>query len=451
MKEMKKALLLVVGFTLLVSNVLAQSPAAVEPEPNRITGARLDVEYNADKTAATYHVTNISNKVIASVRTSSKSGENSTGRSASNGDLKPGESTTSSESGSGPMTIFLDAIVYADGGMETRNDAVAAELKEEARVAKVQHEKEITYARAFAVPNPDIRMPQEEQMVRNYYAKLSLASQIGILQGVIFRTTPATGSEANKLLESRIHFALSEFQVSDFAEIASSPWPLLLNPDAPQDVFDIILSGSDIGVNENKFFLPWYQANWNKDQAKPEWQGDRREQLSRAMRSHGVNTVKDFVKIAAPGDWSRYASFTVDATLDDRTITYRSVFLFANHGEMVATFDPAFHMPVQLNAPLYPGVLVESAYRELPLFKSWIAKNQLSGCKKFDEPEICCDPAMGRCGLASEDVARSLAVPVDDKDLWIVKALLDPTPVPVPRKQADTSCPVSAVDITKKQ
>jgi hypothetical protein len=444
---MKKALLLAAGFTLLVSNVLAQSPAA-GPEPNRITGARLDVEYNEDKTAATYHVTNTSNKVIASVRTSASNGENSIGKSSSNGDLKPGESTTSSESGSGPMTIFLDAIVYADGSMETRNDAVAAELKEETRVAKVQHEKEITYARAFAVPNPDIHMPQEEQMVRNYYAKLSFASQMGILSSVLFRMTPATGGEANKLLESRIRFVLSEFQVGDFAEIASSPWTLILNLDAPQDVLDIILSGSDIGVNEHKFFLPWYQVNWNKDQAKPEWQGDRREQVSKAMRSHGINTVKDLVKIAAPGDWSRYASFTVNATLDGRTITYRAVFLFANRGETVATFDPAFHMPVQLNAPLYPGVLVESAYRELPLFKSWVAKNQLSGCKKFDEPEICCDPATGRCGLASEDVARSLTVPVDDKDLAIVKALLEP--VPAPRKQVDATCPVSPEDIAKK-
>lgn len=446
---MKIALLLVAGFTLLVSNVLAQSPAATEPEPNRITGARLDVEYNADKTAATYHVTNISSKVIATVRTSSSNGGNSTGRSSSNGDLKPGESTTSSISGGGPMTIFLDAIIYADGGVETRNDTIAAELKEEARVAKVQHEKEITYAKAFAVPNPDIRMPQEEQIVRNYYAKLSFASQMGILSSVLFRMTPATGGEANKLLESRIRFALSEFQVGDFAEIASSPWPLLLNPDAPQDVFDIILSGSDIGVNEHKYFLPWYQVNWNKAQTKPEWQGDRREQVSTGMRSLGANTVKDVAKIAAQGDWSRYASFTVNATLDGRTITYRSVFIFANHGETIATFDPTMHIPVQLNAPLYPGVLVESAYRELPLFKSWIAKNQLSGCKKFDEPEICCDPATGRCGLASEDVARSLNVPVDDKDLWIVKALL--IPAPAPSKQADATCPVSPEDVVKKQ
>ena len=429
---MKNALLLVFGTALLLPHVFAQSPAPAEPEPNRITGARLDAQYNESRTSVTYRVTNISNKVIKIVRTSTSIGDGPSGGSTSYGSLKPGESNTSGLGGSGPVTVHLDQIIYEDGSMETRNDTVAARLKEEERLAKVQHEKELGYARDFAVPDPTIHMPQEEQIVRNYYAKLSLLSQIGVLSGVISHLAPATGTETSKILENRIHFALSEFQVGDFAEIASSPWTLIFKPDAPINVIDVVSSGLNLGIENRHYFLPYYQANWSKDQTNPERQHDLQEQLAKEARFFGAATVKDAIKMTNPGDWSRYASFTVNATLDGRTVTYRSIFLFANHGETVATLDPAIHIPLQLNAPLYPVPLVETVYRDLPLFKSWIAKNQLSGCKKFKEPEICCNPATGQCGLASEDVAQSLNVPIDDKDRWIVKALLDPTPVPVP-------------------
>ena len=289
---MKKAFLLAFGIILLLPCAFAQSPAPAEPEPNRITGARLDVEYDEIKNVVTYHVTNISNKIIKTVRTSTKAGNGPSGGSISYGDLKPGESNTSGIGGAGPLTVFLDQIIYVDGSMETRNDTVAAELKEEERLAKVQHEKEIGYARDFAVPDPAIRMPQEEQIVRNYYAKLSLESQIGVLNGVIFHLAPATGTETTKILEGRIHFALSEFQVGDFAEIASSPWTLILNPDAPHDVIEVVSSGSNIGIQDHHYFLPYYQANWNKDQIKPEWQRDRQGLLTREARSLGASTVK---------------------------------------------------------------------------------------------------------------------------------------------------------------
>jgi hypothetical protein len=440
---MKKALLLVFVTAFLLPHVFAQSAAPAPPEPNRITGARLDAEYNENRTAVTYRVTNISDKVIQTVRTSTKVGDNSSGSGSSNASLNPGESDTSSESGGGPMTVYLDEIIYADGSVETRNDTAAAALKEEERLAKLQREKEVGYASDFAVPDPALHMSQEEQIVRNYYGKLSLLSQVGILSSVIFHLTPATGPDAAKLLESRIHFALGGFQVGDLAEMESSPWTFLLNPDAPQNVIDIMSSGSNIGINDRHYFLPWYVVKWKKP-ASPEAQQSRREQLDKLARFFGTSTVKDAIKRIAPGDWSRYASFTVNATLDGRTITYRSVFLFTDHGSKVEPLDPAMGLPVHLDAPFYPVALVESAYRELPAVKSWVEKNQLSGCKKFKEPEICCNPATGQCGLASEDVAHSLDVPIDDKEREYVESFFKPQPAPVAKKQPEAACPVDA-------
>lgn len=415
-----------------------QAPTTVEP--NRITGARMDVEYNEDRTSVKAYVTNISNKTIEVIRIAYKHGNSGGGgRSMSRANLKPGESTMEGLSGNGPITAYLDEIIYTDGSLETRNDTVAAELKEEEKTAKEQREREINYARGFAIPNPDIRMAQEEQIVRNYYAKLTLLSQIGVLTGVISRLSPAKGPETSKILESRIHFALSEFQVGDFSEIASSPWTRVLNPDAPRSVISVSGSGLNLGINEKKYFLAYYAVNWDKKISHADEQHER-DRLTQAMRSLNVTTAGDAIKLDHPGNWSRYASYTVKATLDGRTITYRSVFLFADHGEKIAILDPAMRLPIELNAPLYPTALVETAYRELPLFKKWIVDNQLSGCKKFKEPEVCCDPVAGRCGLASEDVMHSLNVPVDDEEFSILKGLEEPVPVPASAtKKANTA------------
>jgi len=209
----------VFGAVLLVFHVFAQSSAP--SEINRIVGARLNVEYKEDRASATIHVTNVSNKIISTVRISYRYDTDSASRSISvRSDLKPGEMVTQMAVGAGASitNVNLDAIVYADGGMETRNDAVIVEIKEDERQAKEQHEKELEYAAAFATPNPASHMPQEEQIVRNYYAKLSFLSQLQILANVIMHSpSRLTEAAARDLMKDQIHVDLSEFQTGDFA------------------------------------------------------------------------------------------------------------------------------------------------------------------------------------------------------------------------------------------
>jgi hypothetical protein len=444
---MKNALLVLYGAVLLVCHVFAQSSAP--SEANRIVGARLNVEYNDDKTAATVHVTNVSSKIISTIRISYQYENGPESRSMSHGDLKPGDSTMQTISGVRLTQIRLDAIIYADGIQEVRNDAVLAALKEEEQVMKERQEKEKEYASAFAAPNPSSHMPLEEQIVRNYYAKLTILSQLQILSSVIMHSSPKlTEAAVRDLIKDQIHVDLSEFQTGDFAEIETRPWTLLLNPDAPQGVIDVNPAGADIGVNQHKFSISSYYAAWSKLQLQPEQQEERREQIARSMRATGASTVKDVIKVINPGDWSRYASFTVRTGLQGQAISYRATFLFADHGRRVAIFDPAIRMPVELNGPFYPTALADSVYRELPLIKKWVAENQLTGCKRLKEPEVCCDPESGRCGLASEDVAHSLTLPIDDKDRWVLKGLMEPDPVV--KKQADGPCPVMPDGAAKK-
>jgi hypothetical protein len=62
--------------------------------------------------------------------------------------------------------------------------------------------------------------------------------------------------------------------------------------------------------------------------------------------------------------------------------------------------------------------------------------------------EFANEEESGRCGLASEDVAHSLTLPIDDKDRWVLKGLMEPDPVV--KKQADGPCPVMPDGAAKK-
>jgi hypothetical protein len=426
---------------LLVPNIFFQSPSP--SAANRIVGARLDAQYNEDRTSATVKVTNISTKEIATIRLSYSYDGGSRSKSVSNGALKPGELLTESISGAKLTAIDLDAITYGDGTQETRNDEVTAELKDEAKQANDRRLKEMEYARAFAVVDASLHMSQEEQIVRKYYSKLGLLQQISVLSNVIMRRAPAlTEAKALELLDGGARFTLSDFQVGNFSEIEGQPWTWLLNLDAPQDVIDVHSGGGNIGINDQHFFLSWYEPTWNQAQASREQQVNRREQTSQSVRLTGLTTVKDVVKAAYPGEWSRYGAFTVHATLEGHEVNYRATFIFGQHGTRLAIFDPAMHVPVEINAPLYPSVFVESVYRELPLIRDWVKAHQLSGCKKLQEPETCCDPATGQCGLASEDAAHSLNLPINDKDRWVLKGLMDSGPIAT--EQRDDSRPIFA-------
>ena len=140
-------------------------------------------------------------------------------------------------------------------------------------------------------------------------------------------------------------------------------------------------------------------------------------------------------RLTYPGEWFRYSSFTVNAHLQGQTISYRATFLFADQGRKIAIFDPAMRMPVELNGPFYPALLVESVYRDYRISKNgWrrINSRLASGLKSRKYAAIRRQAAGG---LASEDVAHSLTLPLDDNDRWVLKGLMEPEPVA--KKSAD--------------
>ena len=154
-------------------------------------------------------------------------------------------------------------------------------------------------------------------------------------------------------------------------------------------------SSASIGFNRHSFSIVSYQVAWNQPQMQPERQQERRNQIASDVRFTGASTVKDVVRLTHPGEWSRYASRRWPRPFAGAGyLVSRHVFPCAHQGRKVAIFDPAMRMPVELNGPFYPAVLVESVYRELPLIEKWVAQNQLSGCKRLKEPGAMLRPGV---------------------------------------------------------
>jgi len=142
-------------------------------------------------------------------------------------------------------------------------------------------------------------------------------------------------------------------------------------------------------------------------------------------------TGKDIVNTTrAPNDggkWTRYASYSVVAALEGKTISYRASFLFSGNGktEEILAYDyAAWGVGSCIQASVYPSALLDTAYRELPFVQAWIIANEIHSCKKLAVPEVCCDPVTGHCGVASEDMQRSLssAIDSDARDLLFPNA-----------------------------
>lgn len=275
-------------------------------------------------------------------------------------------------------------------------------------------------------PRP-LTMSHEEQVVRTAYAKLSYAAQIGMLFHAVEQHDGWPGLNdglaLSKAMNEQIRFELSDFKVGNLNEIGSLPWSSLM--EGPIDV--IVVHGGEAsigftkGASTHNFYITYADAAWKAPPSKREDEQDSK-----------VPNVKEMLQsLRRPnqgGEWTHYASYSVVAMLRERSVSYRAVFLFSwNQGnEEVLTLDYALAMGIGtfVNTPMYPSALVDTVLREIPFVQAWIVSNEISGCKSFPKPEVCCDLANGRCGIASEDLQRSLKTALDPDLRWVIATRL---------------------------
>ena len=275
------------------------------------------------------------------------------------------------------------------------------------------------------------KMTPEERLVRVTYAKLSFAARISIVWHAVSQKSGWPGLDnqltLDKALNDQIRFDLTDFRIGNLSDIGDHLWTSLI--EGPIDVIGVNIQTVPLGIRinrhkERKLPITYAEVFWKKKDGPPS------EHLA---GEHKIPTVKEVMAgIHGPngGSWSRYASFSVVAALHQRTISYRATFLFSTSGDEVLPLDYALGMGPGgvIHLPMYPGALIDSAYREIPFVQGWIIANELKGFKEFKEPEISCDPTTGQCGIASEDLQHSMLIPIDPDEREILGSRLSNTP-----------------------
>jgi hypothetical protein len=277
-------------------------------------------------------------------------------------------------------------------------------------------------------------MTHEEEVVRTTYAKLSFAAQIGMLWHAAEQDDgwPSLneGLVLSKAMNEQIRFEISGVKVGFLDEIEKLSWASLV--EGPVDVLFLPSVTVPVGFTKGKirkdFYITYADAAWKPERPSPVETLEERKQTADTPSIKEV--LQSLRKPNGGGKWTRYASYSVVAMLRGRLVSYRAVFLFSKHGdhEEILPLDYATAMGIApfINASMYPSALVDTPFRELPYIQAWIVANQISGCKKFSQPEVCCETTTGRCGLASEDVQHSLITPVDP-DMRSILAARQPT------------------------
>lgn len=265
-------------------------------------------------------------------------------------------------------------------------------------------------------------MSAEEATVRSLYAKLIYGCQVGVLaNAVIFNgkryatdTGPAAGDQAGieREMARQLNLELGDFRIGNVADIQNKPLASFITvPGA--DSFKIYNDGANYGIGSQfsttNTTISWISIRWRSGQEA----AAHSKEVADEVYGKSVRQLLAQVPVA----YSRYAAFSVHATLQGKSISYNALFLFPKdpHAADSWVLDTVIGSELMtLNkAPLYPGALVETTFRELPVVREWIDSHRVSSCPVKGQRSVCCDPQRGICGLDDETLQKAMDVPID--------------------------------------
>lgn len=223
-------------------------------------------------------------------------------------------------------------------------------------------------------------MSHEEAVVRATYAKLSCATEIGYSWHQMEQTAKSAGSEARPArLHPKLRFQLSDFTVGDVQSLGAVPWTSAI-------------SGPVKILKADYRELPSQEPDPQKHNARSfyadvAWASGVHEDVSDLAQPNKVVRFPEYVKsLQQPKngfDWSRFATYSVMAILDERQISYRATFLFAGAGqrEEVWPLDYATAMSITpfVTARLDPNETAKTVFASNPSLQAGIKNNE--GCR----------------------------------------------------------------------
>jgi hypothetical protein len=273
----------------------------------------------------------------------------------------------------------------------------------------------------YYTSNSSAQMSHEEEVVRNAYAKLSFMCELVVVTDAAFdiknNRIGSNIADLNTLVaEFCPVFSLSAFQIGPIADIADEPLSRFITLPTQHDQV--------IRVTQRAM-------SYNFSGNNTEWAGAEFRWADITQSGfNGYPYAEDFTVAKAMAqkqlEWSdqknpvltRYAAYTVTATLQGRsTAPHRAVFFFGHDGsgkEVVNPEDPiddtgsVYHIQ---DVRAYPGAFLSSDVRDVPVVAAWVRSHEMpsASCSAVART-LCCSE--GRCGISQTDLNRDLSTPL---------------------------------------
>lgn len=275
---------------------------------------------------------------------------------------------------------------------------------------------------AKAITLPQGEMSSEEATVRNTYAKLSYAAQLGVLVNAVIyngqRYSTTSGPVASdavdieRTLADQINFELTDFHVGDVVAIKDkqlftlASLPLTDSFKLTNESLNYSIGSQFSTTNTTAF---WASVRWKTNAETVQDNKERADEIGQ------LNVRQLLARVSAK--YPRFATFSVRATLHGRSVSYQALFLFPKNLKEGDLWPIDMVVGSELvmfsKTPLYPGVFLETAFRELPTVQTWVDGHTISTCPAKGVRAVCCDPQRGVCGVDHDDLQKAMNIPVD--------------------------------------
>ena len=240
--------------------------------------------------------------------------------------------------------------------------------------------------------------PQDEQTVRNAYAKLAYAVQSRTVYVEARKKPDLTWVELTKRLKANeLRFEITAMSSGALSDIASRPYSDFVSPTDTQDVLHITHDEETFDENGKRMTSDFAAPRWASGQKSEEdWDTAVKDVLARSTIG---------------GNFSTYVTATITVCYQNRSRTYRTLWLFGSDILPVDLVTGNSILRDFATESAYPSVLTDTRLRSHRAVNEWLISTQrFDASCKTGKQDICCDAAMV-CGVHFEDLRSTKPAP----------------------------------------
>jgi hypothetical protein len=241
--------------------------------------------------------------------------------------------------------------------------------------------------------------PQDEQTVRNAYAKLAYAVQSRTVYDAVRKNPGINSVELTKELQTNeLRFYITDMSSGALSKIATKPYSDFVTRPDMQDVLEITHDEEYFDENGKRVTSYFAIPRWVSG-------GESQEDWSTPVQNA-------LAKSGNEGKFSRYVTAAITIRFKGQSRTYHALWLFGSDTLAVDLVSGDNIVAEFVTESVFPSVLTDTSLRtRASAVSEWLNSTQRfdSSCKTGKQ-DVCCHSAM-LCGVAADDLRSTKAAP----------------------------------------